>query len=468
MKNSNTKRYLVTYTEGSTDISKASKMLGIAKDKCVEGVSFLATDAVPSSKDILHFENLGITSLELTTEDADRFSATDGILSVEEDTEMYALGYTSEENIDNAFDNSFEMSEFNNNEEDDNYLEGYNDALIDMFASMLKLNKNNNSQYSENQFSPMGPGSGIIPRPIPKPFPIPFPPIRPFQPVPWNINLVKAPQAWARGIRGNGVKVAVLDTGIAAHPDLVISGGVSFIPGVVSYNDGHGHGTHCAGVIGARNNWIGVVGVAPLCNLYAVKVLADSGSGSSSGIIAGMEWCINNGIKVISMSLGSNSAPSVAYANAIKRCQDNGITVVCASGNSFGSAFPWVGAPANSIISGVPNASPIAVGAVNSACVIAPFSSRGGNAPLWNQVTVVAPGVNVYSTYKGGGYTTMSGTSMATPHVAGLAALVYQRYPGITPPFLKSRIASTATNLGPAGYDQTYGYGLVNCLLATW
>ncbi|NIQ09711.1 MAG: S8 family serine peptidase, partial [Gammaproteobacteria bacterium] len=86
-----------------------------------------------------------------------------------------------------------------------------------------------------------------------------------------------------------------------------------------SYDDGHSHGTHCAGIIGARNNFIGVVGVAPLCNLYAVKVLSDSGSGYSSWVIAGMDWCIQNNIQVASMSLGSPSAPSVAYANAVRR-----------------------------------------------------------------------------------------------------------------------------------------------------
>ncbi|MEI6900236.1 MAG: S8 family peptidase [Bacteroidota bacterium] len=443
MKTNDNKRYLITYTDGKIGSAAASSILGLTKGKMKDGVKFMATDAVPGKEDVMHFENVGVTSIQLTEEEAKTLSGKKGILAVEEDLEMHALVMPE----DQVFQSGGEFAPQAN--EAANYSDGYNKAVLDVMNYLLK------SEKPESNTQGLIPPQIIIPRL--------------FQPIPWNITRVNAPLAWSRGINGKGVNVAVLDTGIAAHPDLVISGGVSFVSGVASYNDGHGHGTHCAGVIGARNNFIGVVGVAPLSNLYAVKVLADTGSGLSSWIIAGMEWCITHGIKVISMSLGAVTGPSVAYATAVKHCQDSGITVVMASGNSYGSSFPYVNQPANSFTHGSAypnNERPIAVGAIDNLNVIASFSSRGGATPDWNQVTVVAPGVNIYSTYKGGGYATMSGTSMATPHVAGCAALVCQRYPGITPVNVKSRIASTAIPLG-GGHNVTYGYGLINCNAAT-
>lgn len=291
----------------------------------------------------------------------------------------------------------------------------------------------------------------------------------------WNIEMVNAPEAWNNGYTGQGIKLAILDTGIATHPDLVISGGVSFIPNDPSYNDLHGHGTHCAGTAAGRNGLNSVYGVAKNASLYAVKVLGNDGRGSSSWIIAGMNWCITNGINVASMSLGGPNPPQVAYANAVKNCEDNGVIVVCATGNAYIKQtpsppypFPYVGSPANSFIAGDSNGSPIAVGAVDNNKVIASFSSRGTNGANWNPVTVVAPGVNIYSTSLNNGYATMSGTSMATPHVAGLAALVAQRYPGISPHMAMAKISSTASNLGTAPFPNVaYGYGLIDCLKAT-
>lgn len=283
----------------------------------------------------------------------------------------------------------------------------------------------------------------------------------------WNITMVEAPGAWARGYQGQDISVAVLDTGIAAHPDLVISGGVSVIPGVTSYNDGNGHGTHCAGIIGGRgvNN---VYGVAPQCNLYAVKVLSDSGSGSASWILSGMQWCIDNQMRIASMSLGGVSAPSIAYAQAVQSCQKNGVLVVCAAGNSYRTTFPWVNSPANSAEPRMQNESPTAVAAIDQNRLIASFSSRGGRTTPWNQVTLSAPGVHIYSTYLNDGYKYLSGTSMACPHVSGLAALVCESEPGISPHLVNAKIASTATNLGASPFpNETFGYGLIDCAVAT-
>jgi subtilisin len=469
MKKNQTKRYLITYEDGSIDAATASDLIGIPEKKMADGVDFMESDASPGKDDVMHFENLGVTSIELSSDEADKILESPGVLAVEEDTVMHVLQVEEEEEFDFAVENLPDTNQFQFINQPSSYSDGYQKAVADMVTAILNAKLGENGLPGNQNLNPTLPDLRM-PLPdlrLPQPD-IRFPyPIIPPQPTPWNISLVKAPQAWARGLRGEGIKVAVLDTGIAPHPDLVISGGVSFIPGVISHNDGHSHGTHCAGIIGARNNRIGVVGVAPRCSLYAVKVLADSGSGNSSWIIAGMEWCIRNGMKVASMSLGGSNPPMVAYATAVKRCQDNGVTVVVASGNSYGTSFPWVCAPANSFTTGVNNASPIAVGSVDERCQIASSSSRGGSHANWNQVQVVAPGVRINSTILNKGYGTKSGTSMACPHVAGLAALLCQRYPGITPANIKRRISTTSTDLGTRGFDTTYGFGLINCDRAT-
>lgn len=407
MKNDKTKRYLVTYIDPKTDSSKAMSLLEVSKENVYEGVSYLSKHSSPHKEHVLHFKNLGISSIELNVNEAATLSHKKGILAVEEDKEMHILGFPSK-NISKK-------------------------DIVSVLATQM-----------------------------------------------WNMDLVKAPAAWGRGINGGGVKLAILDTGVAVHPDLVISGGISFVPNVPSYNDGNGHGTHCAGIATGRGivapNGFQIFGVAPRCDLYAVKVLADSGSGQSSWIISGMDWCITNGIKVASLSLGSSSAPSVAWATAVKRCQDAGVVVVCASGNCYQPVitpscpiiFPWVGAPANSFIVATSNESPVAIGAIDQNSLIAPFSSRGGQTANWNLVTVVAPGVSIYSTYLNNGYATMSGTSMACPHAAGFAALLCQKYPGISPHLIMAKMSSTARNLGTGPFPNTpYGYGLINCDAAT-
>lgn len=504
MKN-NAKKYLVTFEESYMPSDKVEEVLGLGKRNYQEGVSFLASDKEPQDDDVLSFEEVGIASLTLTQTELAKLKKNKNIMAVEEDIEMSILEVEDAvldetdidfmEDIDSMIDHGHNgdldtYDEFAFNGDLDSYMEQdaypyenlplaapeinlYQQGAKEMMRFVLKSLASSDiaedpSYYQED--------TQALPLPRPPfyryPFPIPRFPLRPLprprpQPTPWNINLVRAPQAWRRGITGRGVKVAVLDTGIARHPDLTIRGGVSFIPGVTSYNDGHSHGTHCAGIIAARNNFRGVVGVAPDASLYAVKVLSDSGSGRSSWIIAGMNWCIANRIDVASMSLGGTSGPSVAYAQAIRRCQNANVTVVIASGNSFGSSFPWVCAPANSVITGSPVASPIAVGAVDRRCRIGSFSSRGGRSTPWNQVDVVAPGVSVNSTILNNRYGSKTGTSMACPHVTGAAALIKQRFRTISPLQIKARLQRTAYDLGRRGYDSTYGSGLINCDLAT-
>ncbi|NBC03509.1 MAG: S8 family serine peptidase [Bacteroidetes bacterium] len=457
------KRYLVTYADQDIDSSKASSILGVAKSKTKEGVSFMESDSTPKGDDVLHFSKLGISSIELDDEEQSKLAKKKEVLAIEEDIEVHILELTEEEKQMERFSSSLNDAGYDTN---GSYEEGYQNAMMDLFSTMLQMG-------SRSQSSVEGGPTPTFPfprKPIPrKPFPFPWkPPVLRKQPVPWNISMINAPAAWNRGYKGNGVKVAVLDTGIANHNDLSISGGVSFVNGVSSYDDGHSHGTHCAGVIGARNNFIGVVGVAPLCDLYAVKVLSDSGSGYSSWVIAGMDWCIQNDINVASMSLGSKSSPSVAYANAVRRCQEAGVTVVTSAGNSGNDPnFPWVGSPGNAYQLSNSKASPIAVGAVNQSSTIAGFSSRDGNHDEWNRVTVVAPGVDVNSTVLNNGYDEKTGTSMACPHVAGLAALLYEKFPGISPINVERRITATSTDLGGPGFDEPHGYGLINCDLAT-
>jgi subtilisin family serine protease len=220
------------------------------------------------------------------------------------------------------------------------------------------------------------------------------------------------------------VGIAIIDTGIdLTHPDLNVQGNVTCVPGTPSGNDDHGHGTHCAGIAAAINNAIGVRGVAPNAKLYAVKVLASNGSGDMSWVIAGVDWVTANAgnIRVANMSLGGPD--SLALKNAIHNSVAAGVAYCVAAGNSARDASST--SPAN-----CPDALTVsAIVDTDGQCghhgrrstygkddTFASFSNWG---PF---VHIAAPGVNIYSTYKGGSYATMSGTSMAAPHVTGAAA----------------------------------------------
>ena len=280
------------------------------------------------------------------------------------------------------------------------------------------------------------------------------------QVLPWGIDRIDAELVWPTGNTANPIKVGVIDTGISlTHPDLAanIKGGYNAIRPWKNANDDNGHGSHVAGIIAAVNNSSGVVGAAHQADLYAIKVLNAGGSGYLSDVIEGIEWSIANGMRVTNMSLGT-TADIESMHEAVRRANAAGIVQVAAAGNSGGAviypaAYPEV----------------IAVSATDSNNVIASWSSRGP------EVDLAAPGVSIYSTYKGTGYKTLSGTSMASPHVAAAAALLLNDPIGSNdtngsggwdPDEIQTRLQSTATDLGAGGFDPLYGWGLINAWAA--
>lgn len=268
-----------------------------------------------------------------------------------------------------------------------------------------------------------------------------------FQEIPWGISRVNAQAAWDY-TAGDGVKVVVIDTGVDYnHPDLApnYKGGYNAITGENDPMDDQGHGTHVAGTIAAVKDGSGVAGVAPGSDLYAVKVLDKNGSGQYSWIIAGIEWAIENKMQVINMSLGGGGDLE-AMKQVIEEADKAGITVVCAAGNDSGP----VNYPAK-----YPQS--IAVSASDSSDKIAYFSSRGP------EIEVIAPGVGIYSTRKSGGHVSLSGTSMASPHVAGLAAIAIGAG-AKDPAQVRAALTGAATKLSGLEAEQQ-GSGLVDAFL---
>jgi subtilisin len=272
--------------------------------------------------------------------------------------------------------------------------------------------------------------------------------------LPWGVDRIDADLAWST-TKGTGVKVAIVDTGIDMdHPDLVanIKGGFNAIAPARKYKDpndfedDHGHGTHCAGIVAAVDNDIGVIGVAPEAWLYGVKVLDGAGFGYDSDIIEGIEWCVDNGMQVISCSFGGYEDDQ-AFRDAYQAAWDAGCLIVAAAGNE-GYEDPDLWPAGYSTV--------MAISAMDSDDEIASWSNYG------DEIELAAPGVSIYSTYRRGKYTTMSGTSMACPHVSGVAALVWAANSGYSNSQVRQRLQNTAEDLGASGWDPYYGYGLVD------
>lgn len=229
----------------------------------------------------------------------------------------------------------------------------------------------------------------------------------------WQHSVLNSQLAWAAGYRGQKVKVAVLDTGILAGHDDVSA--VKTIDVGYGTADGHGHGTHVSGIIGAKlNNGKGGAGVAPECSIYSIKVLKDTGSGASSTIIKGVNQAVNNRVDIINMSLGG-ALYSKVEADAYQRAYEAGIAVFCAAGNEFSNSAHYPAA----------YKSTISVAALDKSMGKAYFSNYDSG------VRYSAPGVDIYSTYKdsASSYKSMSGTSQATPVTAGAAAVIWATLP---------------------------------------
>jgi subtilisin len=287
----------------------------------------------------------------------------------------------------------------------------------------------------------------------------------------WGVERIGGGIVQAYGNSGEGVKVAVIDTGISySHTELAANLahydnydgtitviGFNAITGTNNADDDNGHGSHCAGIIAAiKGDGMGpetlddrIVGVAPQASLYPVKVLDSTGSGYISDIAEGIQWAVDQGVDVISLSLGGPSG-STALQTAIQNAYQSNIVVVAAAGNNgqarVGSS---VGYPAK-----YPTV--IAVAATDSNNIRAYFSSTGP------EVDISAPGVGIISSILNDNTYYMQGTSMACPHVAGAAALLIKNNPALTAAEVTNILTSTADDLGSNGKDSLYGYGLVD------
>ena len=275
----------------------------------------------------------------------------------------------------------------------------------------------------------------------------------------WGVKTLRVYEVWQQS-QGEDVKIAVLDTGVSKHPDLAnnVKGGINFSSSLADdYEDRVGHGTHVAGIIAAINNNIGVVGVAPKAQIYAIKVLGDSGAGSYDMVAQGISWAIENQMDIISMSLGSNT-PSTVIHEVIKQAYDNNITIIAAAGND-GDDYPDddIDYPAR-----YPEV--IAVGAVNKYLERSWFSGDG------KELDIMAPGQEINSTYLNQGYAILSGTSMAAPFITGVVALLIAKHrktdhnatPIDTPERVREHLLRTADDAGEIGRDNFYGYGIVS------
>ncbi len=270
----------------------------------------------------------------------------------------------------------------------------------------------------------------------------------------WGYPAINAPEAWAVTQSSHDVSVAILDTGLDTdHEDIAANACgpfESFVPGEPTIWDGYGHGTHVAGTVAAESdNDIGVAGTSQSC-LMAGKVLSQFGYGQWSWIAQGITWAADNGADVISMSLGGGSGSSLVEDAVNYAYEEQDVLVVSAAGNSGFWGCDTVGYPA------AYEASMAIAAADPPGTTIAGFSSCG------DEVDIAAPGSSVLSTFPDDSYRSWAGTSMATPHVSGVAALFMAEHPEMTASEVRCWLTVTADDIEEEGWDQYAGYGMVD------
>lgn len=268
----------------------------------------------------------------------------------------------------------------------------------------------------------------------------------------WSLTKIGAPQAWDVTTGSSDITIAIVDSGIDLdHPDLSgkIILGYDYVNGDWIPDDDFGHGTHVAGIAAAwTNNGQGVAGVSWGARLMALKVLDAGGYGTYANVASAVTYAADNGARIINLSLGGSS-DSQTLRDAVIYAYNAGCVVVAATGNNNGPVlYPAKYAEA------------FAVASTDS--TDQRYSDPFNGSNYGPEVDIAAPGVNIYSTYRGSGYIYMTGTSMATPHVAGLAALIWSEYPSYTNDQVEGRIEMTALDLGANGWDQYYGHGRID------
>ena len=283
----------------------------------------------------------------------------------------------------------------------------------------------------------------------------------------WGVNAINAPEVWNQNITGNGIVVAVVDSGVDyTHPDLddniwrnageIAGNGIDddrngYIDDIRGWDfvssdnnpmdlDFYGHGTHIAGSIAAERNDFGITGVAPNAKIMPVRVLDTFGYGELNNVAAGIRYAADNGANVINLSFGNEFYPSNLVNDAIEYANNKGSVVVIAAGNSGFSQPDYPARNADRL--------GIAVGSIDINGRMADTSNRAGSTPL---DYLVAPGVDIYSTTPYSTYDTLTGTSMATPQVAGVAALVLNANPTLTPAQVEYILTTTANRNGLIG-----------------
>jgi subtilisin family serine protease len=309
-------------------------------------------------------------------------------------------------------------------------------------------------------------------RPAPPSLPAPTPPPTTAAPAAlgdplldqqWAIAQLRLPEVWSRGARGEGVVIAVVDTGVDLdHPDLVdrLVPGIDVVDGDPVPQDTNGHGTHVAGIAAATaDNGVGIAGTAPLARIMPVRVLGTDGTGTDDGIARGIDWAVANGADVVNLSLGESGVLSRISKGgplnaAIRNAAGRGVVVLAAAGNE--------GATKRNYRAGTPT---LVVNATDEAGRLAQFSNSG------DLRAVAAPGVGILSTAPNepttlwpggsGGYERLDGTSMATPIVSGVAALLIAS--GVDPATIIDRITQTANSNG----NPQLGAGVVDPVEAT-